>query len=584
MPAKYCLLTILLTDALCTWEPTERSPVQRWVKYRELNVTSSCKRPARIVVVGGGFAGVYAAKTLQRLAKSQPLDVELISERNYFVFQPLLPEVAAGTINAQDAVTPLRLLLKHTRIRMGEVVDINFADQRVEIAQGSRRVPQYSEYDHLILAMGQRTTLERFEGFAEHAFCLRDLAHAHQLRNHVLQCLEHADITTNATLKQALLTFVVAGAGFSGVEAAGELHEMLDRALPMYPNIAREDIRTLIIQRSNQILPELSEHLGSYAAERLRRRGVDIRFATSLRRATADAVFTNHGEKIPTHTLICTVGNGPSAMVEQLGLALTNGRISTNQFLQSQDYANVWAIGDIAHIPLSDDTTDAPATAPGTAQFAIGEAKQCARNVSRSVSGENMTPFRFKPKGTMASIGNYQAVADIFGLRISGLLAWLIWRAFYIGMLPGFPTRLRVALNWLFDYFLPRSIVQVKTSESRGTQVVHYAAGDTLFAPQQRVDGFYIIIRGTLESRVPTAGEDFVRILGPGDHWGERSLSENNKTIGWLTAVDDCEVMVLRKDDFVCLQQNLPPLQTYLEQIPEKIYPPSLRGTQKDQP
>ena len=541
----------------------------------------SQNRTVRIVIVGGGFAGVFAAKTIQkkirRLTQSGlNVEVDLISERNYFVFQPLLPEVAAGTINAQDAVTPLRLLLKGCHIRMGEVTNINFEEQTVEIAQGSRRIPQYISYDHIVLAMGQRTTLERFEGFAEHAFCLRDLAHAHELRNHILQCLEHADVTQNESLKQSLLTFVIAGAGFSGVEAAGELHEMLERALPMYPNITMDHIRTIIVQRGQQILPELSSSLGEYAAKQLRNRGVDIRFGTSLARATNSSVFTDKHERIETHTLICTIGNGPSRLVERLGLNLSQGRIQTLPSMQVAGFENVWAIGDIAHIPLSDGTS-----APGTAQYAIGEAKQCAHNILRCMSGSLTYPFVFKPKGTMASIGNYQAVADIFGVRISGLIAWLIWRGFYIGMLPGFSTRLRVALNWAFDYFLPRSIVQVKTTETRATQVVHYAAGDVLFAPEQKVDGFYTIISGTLESRVPGVAEDFVRILGPGDHWGERVLSqssrETNQTIGWLTAVDDCEVLVLGKEDFIQLRAGLPALNSYLDQIPEKIYPPELR-------
>ncbi|MEM7100957.1 MAG: FAD-dependent oxidoreductase [Pseudomonadota bacterium] len=549
-------------------------------------------RKIRIVIVGGGFAGVFAAKALQKEKQKLGFDTEidLISERNYFVFQPLLPEVAAGTINAQDAVTPLRLLLKQTNIRMGEVTNIDFSSQTIEIAQGSRRIPQFINYDHVILAMGQRTTLERFEGFAEHAFCLRDLAHAHQLRNHVLQCLEHADVTQNKALKHSLLTFVIAGAGFSGVEAAGELHEMLDRALPMYPNINMDDVQTIVVQRGQRILPELSPSLGDYAAERLKARGVKILYGSSLARATRDAVFTDKRERIETHTLICTIGNGPSTLVEKLGLPLTGGRVATNPSLQVAGFENVWAIGDVAHIPMPDQTAS-----PGTAQFAIGEAKQCASNLLGCLRQEPPKPFSFKPRGTMASIGNYQAVADVFGVRVSGLLAWLIWRGFYIGMLPGFPTRLRVALNWAFDYVLPRSIVQVKTTEPRATQVVHYAAGDILFAPAQKVDGFYTIISGSLESRVPAGaggsaeapgsgatGEtdeaDFVRLLGPGDHWGERALSDDNQTIGWLTAVEDCTVLLLGKEDFVQLKAGLPALKSYLDRIPEKIYPPELRA------
>ncbi len=547
----------------------------------------------RILILGGGFAGVFTAKALRRLARRHadvPVEIELVSDRNYFVFQPLLPEVAAGTINAQDAVTPLRLLLKDVKVRMGEVRHIDFAQQTVELAQGSKRIPQHRPYDHLVLALGQRTMLERFPGFAEHSFCMRDLAHAHALRNHVLQCLEHADVTENPALKQSLLTFVVAGAGFSGVEIAGELHEMLERALPMYPAIKAAEIRTLLVQRGQRILPELPEKLGDYAAQKLSARGVTVMYGTSLARATADAVYTQDGRQINTRTLITTVGNGPTRLVEDLGLTLERGRILTTPAMQVAGHERLWALGDCAYVPLGEGC------APTTAQFAVAQANTLAANLFLKLRQLEPRAFDYQPRGTMASIGHYRAVAEVFGARLSGLSAWLLWRAFYIGMLPGFATRLRVALNWFFDYFLPRSIVQVKTTSEPAARVVHYAAGDVLFAPGQIVDGFYTVIRGSLESRVPNAGtpqhapsengpqpaaaegEHFVRILGPGDHWGERSLSEGTHTMGWLTAVDDCEVLVLQRSDFVKLRQGLPPLRDYLDRIPEKIYPPALRS------
>jgi len=550
---------------------------------------SSPANTPRIVILGGGFAGAFTARALRKsLAKRA--HIEVISDRNYFVFQPLLPEVAAGTINAQDAVAPLRQLLKGVTVRMGEVINIDFDQQCIEIAQGSKRIPAKRYYDELVIALGQRTVLTRFPGFAEHSFCMRDLADAHALRNHVLQCLEHADVTENVELKARLLTFVIAGAGFSGVETAGELHEMLDRALPAYPNVRRDEINTVLIQRSAHILPELDPALGRYAAEKLQKRGVDIRLNTSLARATGTAVYTGDGECIRTHTLVTTVGNGPTGLVETLQLPMQSGRISTDRRMRVQDH--VWALGDAAYVPLDDEGA---VSAPPTAQFAVRQAKALAYNIVAKVEGREGRDFAYKPRGTMASIGHYRAVAQVLGMRLSGLSAWLLWRGFYIGMLPGLSTRIRVALNWLFDYVLPRSIVQVNTKTTNAARVVHYAGGDVLFAPGQIVDGFYIVITGSLESRVPVdhhvdgpegqledqpegRREDFVRILGPGDHWGERSLTEGTRTFGSLTAVDDCEVLVLGRTDFAKLNQGLPPFSDYLQRIPEKIYPPALRN------
>ncbi len=531
-------------------------------------------KPQRVLILGGGFAGAFTAKALRRLGSSL-FEVELISDRNYFVFQPLLPEVAAGTINAADAVTPLRLMLKGVNVRMGEVRSVDFDNRVVEVVQGSKRMPIARSYDHLVLALGQRTALERFSGFAEHSLRMRDLADAHELRNHVLQCLEHADVTDNPVLKERLLTFVVAGGGFSGVEIIGELNEMLGRTVRLYPNIRLDEIRTLLVQRGTQILPELPVKLGKYAAQKLEKRGVEILFGTSLERATATAVFTDDGRRVDTATLITTIGNAPSLLVERLGVEMNRGKIATDATLAVLGREGVWALGDAALVPLGGEG----AYAPTTAQFALRQARCVAHNIVAKVRGTSVKPFMYRPRGTMASIGNYRAVAEVFGVRISGLSAWLLWRSFYMSLLPGFSTKARVALNWLFDYFLPRSIVQIKTNTIPATRSLHYAKGDVLFEPGQILDGLYTVVSGTLESRVPESGsrEDFVRILGPGDHWGERSLSEGFKTSGRLTAVDDSEVLVLYRDDFTKLRRGLPSFDEYFRRIPDKIYPQVIR-------
>ena len=527
----------------------------------------------RVVVLGGGFSGAFSAKALRRQLPKD-VDVELISERNYFVFQPLLPEVAAGTINAMDAVTPLRLMLPRVRVRMGSVRDIDFATRRIELVQGSRRVPISLGYDHLVLALGQQTRLDRFPGFTEHSLTMRDLADAHGLRNHVIRCLEHADVTSSTALKRQLLTFVVAGGGFSGVEIVGELQDMIARTLRNYPNIALDEVRLIIVQRGDRLLPELPPKLGAYAEKKLDGRGVTVMLGTSLMRATCTAVFTDGGERIDTQTLITTIGNGPSPLVENLDLPLQRGKIATDPTLAVRGFDAVWAVGDAAAIPIGDASI-----APPTAQYAVREARTVARNISAVLGGREPTAFTYKPRGTMASIGHYQAVAEVLGMRLSGLPAWFLWRGFYLSMVPGLSTRTRVALNWLFDYFLPRSIVQITTGARRGVRLVHYAEGDVLFEPGQIVDGFYTVVSGTLESRVASArsDEDFVRILGPGEHWGERTLTRGFRTQGRLTAVDDASVLVLEREDFTLLCDGLPPFGDYLARIPQKIYPRGLR-------
>lgn len=536
-------------------------------------------KQARIVIIGGGFGGAFTARYLRRYAP-RDWDIELINSTNYFVFQPLLPEVASGTISAPDAVTPLRHMLPGVKVRMADVIGVNRDSREVKFLQGSKRVPLRTKYDHLVIAIGQQTNLARTPGFTEHSLGMRDLADAHTLRNHVIQCLEHADVTEDVELKQRLLTFVVAGGGFSGVETTGELQEMIHRTLKSYPNVQSDDIRTILVQRGQRILPELIPRLGQYAQRKLSGRGVEILLGKSITSATATAVYLDDRSCIETQTLVTTVGNGPRPVAETLGIELQRGKIPVDEFLRIPESTRVWCLGDAALIPLNNLGDDEQEYAPPTAQFAVREALCVARNIIAGQKQEPLTTFSYRPRGMLASIGNYKAVAEVFGLRLSGLFAWMLWRGFYIGMLPGFSTRLRVALNWLFDYFLPRSIVQIANTGTSSTRYRRYAQGDVVFRPGQIVDGFYTIVSGSLESRVPNgdAGEDFVRLLDEGDHWGERSLSGEFETQGTLTALEDTRVLILNKEDFKNLRSAFPPIDDYLNHISEKIYAPALRG------
>ena len=532
----------------------------------------------RVVIIGGGFAGAFTAKYLRRYA-SPDWEIELINSTNYFVFQPLLPEVASGTISAPDAVTPLRHMLPGVKVRMADVVGVDRETQTVHFLQGSKRIPLSAGYDHLVMAIGQKTNLTHTPGFEEHSLRMRDLADAHELRNHVIQCLEHADVTEDAELKRRLLTFVVAGGGFSGVETIGELVEMIHRTLKSYPNVQADQIRAVLVQRGQRILPELVPRLGEYARRKLDARGVHILVGASIQSATATAVYLDDGSKIETQTLVTTVGNGPRPLVETLALKLQRGKVPVDEYLRVAGSTREWCLGDAALIPLSNDESEEPEYAPPTAQFAVQEARCVARNIIATQTDKSLTAFAYRPRGSLASIGNYKAVAEVFGIRMSGLFAWLLWRGFYIGMLPGFSTRLRVALNWLFDYFLPRSIVQIENSGQPATQYRRYARGDVVYGPGQIVDGFYTIVSGHLESRIPgpVSGEDFVRILGHGEHWGERSLSGRFETQGTLTAVEDTRVLILKQQDFRNLRAAFPPLDEYFKGISDKIYAPALR-------
>ncbi len=523
-------------------------------------------RKTRIVIIGGGFAGAFAARQLRK-SFDKETKIELINDTNYFVFQPLLPEVVSGTLNASDVVTPLRHMLPGIRIRMAEVRSINFDGCTLTIAQGTKKIPQIVHYDQLVLAMGQKANLSILQGFEDHSFPLKNVADAHALRNHIIECLEHADITENKKLKKRLLTFIVAGAGFSGVETVGEISEMLAKTIKHYPNISAQDINCMLVQLDKRILPELTEKLASYAHEKLSKRGIKIYVDTAIDAATATSAILGNGERIFTATLITTIGNGPTDLVKSLPLELKWGKIRTDEFLRVKGLENVWAIGDSALIPIQG--LGNLEYVPSTAQFAVREASRVANNIYALMNQMPLKEFFYKPKGLLASIGNYSAVADLFGLRISGFFAWVIWRAFYIAMLPKFFTKVRVAFSWLLDFFAPRNIVQIQVKEQVSScKYMHYLKGDVLFRPGQICDGLYTVVTGRLESRtVRRQEEDFVHIVGPGEHWGEREIAGDFETDSTLTALEDTKVLVLKRDVFNKLRESIPAMNKYFSQI-----------------
>jgi NADH dehydrogenase len=524
------------------------------------------KDPAkpRIVIIGAGFAGAWTAKYLQRKLRDNA-EIELINQVNYFVFQPLLPEVTSGTISAQDAVTPLRQMVPGVRFRMAEVLDIDFDRQRIDLLQGSKRRLISIDYQHVVIACGQSEARDLLPGLSEHALSLKDVADAHHLRNVLIDRLEHADITSDPQLKQRLLTLVVAGGGFSGIETIGEVSEMLRRILRYYPNVQAHELRGILLQRDARILPEMPPQLAEYAHRQLLRRGVEIHLNTGLRAVSKGCVELDNGDMIAAATVISTIGNAPTAMIRKLEqqqrVQLQHGKLAVDRMLRLPQ-KNAWAIGDVALIPLTDDAQQKSDYAPPTAQFAVREAQCLSANICATLKGEQCHPFHYQPRGALASIGHYKAVGEVFGVRVSGLLAWSIWRGFYMLMLPQFVTQVRVALNWFFDYFMPRSVVQINTRGESCARNVLYRAGETIFAAGQMVDGHYTIVEGEVELR---SDNESACVLKAGAYMGSYMHHDIAMKIE-LVAKTDCKLLSLRNADVARLCYAIPELQKHFQQ------------------
>jgi NADH:quinone reductase (non-electrogenic) len=527
----------------------------------------------KILVLGGGFGGVFAAKELARIGRDE-FDVELVNNNNYFVFQPLLPEVAASTIHSSDAVVPLRLLLRQIQIRQADVMGIDFDRKTVTVVQGFRRIPIDLPYDDLIIALGMSVDLKRFPGLPEHALTMKNLSDAHRLRTHVISCLEMADVTTDAELRQQLLAFVVVGAGFSGVETVAEVNELIHRALKYYRNLKHEEIRVYLIEYAGRILPTFPADLAEYATRRLQIHGIEVKTGVGTKSATSTAVELTDGSLIPTRTIVATIGNGPNPLVEVLGLDMHWGRIKTDRFMRVAGHDGVWAVGDAAEIPLVAQPAEDPAHyAPQTAQFAVREGRQLAHNLLAKAKGKELKPFAYESKGSLASLGMSKAVAEVYGVKLSGTLAWLLWRGFYLSFLPGFASKVRVLVNWLLNLIVPPNIVLVQ-STLPGTRYIHYRKGDKVLEPGMLIDGFYTVVKGSLKLTIDNrdTGEHFEKVFGPGDHFGERVLLKSALRTGLVVALENSVVLWISQKDFTRLARAFPFLDSYFKDYIEKTF------------
>ena len=417
--------------------------------------------PKRIVVLGGGFAGVTAASRLEKIwHDDQAVDVTIISSDNYLLFTPMLPEVPASSIEAKHIISPLRAFFRKVRFQVNEVQSVDFDRRIVDVSHCPNCPADEIPYDYLILALGSTTNFFGLPGVAEHSFSMRTLSDAMILRNHVISLFEHADLQKDSQTRRRMLTFVVAGGGFAGVETIAELRDFARMARRYYPNIRPEEVRFVLVDRGSRIMSEISSDLGDYARKLLEKRGVEFHLETGVKAAAEDWIELDNDQTIPTQTLIWTAGTSPNPLLRSFPCKRNKrGQVVVNEYLEVPGIDNVWALGDCAEIP---DPFYSRRPHPPTAQHAIREGKAVAANVSGAIRGGEKSPFRYKPLGVLASIGRRSAVAEILGFKFSGFFAWWLWRTLYLLKLPGFDRKVRVAIDWTLDLFFPRDIVLIK--------------------------------------------------------------------------------------------------------------------------
>ena len=420
--------------------------------------------PHRVLILGGGFAGVETAKHLERLARRRDdVEIWIVSRENFTLFTPLLPEVCSGHLEARHCVTALRAQMRRPSswaVTAG-VEGIDLDAKQVTVLGGDGDLHRLN-YDSLVLALGGETATFGITGIDEYAVGMKTLADAFALRNRIIEMLERADLEEQPDERAAQLTFVVGGAGFSGVETAGEIEDFVRRVRRrFYPKIRADEIQVHLVELKDRVLPEMPAEMGEYAAGKLRHRGYRIHLETPIREVREGGVVVGDGEFIPSRTVIWTGGVKPSPVVGDAGIEVDRaGRAIVSPTLETSR-AGVWALGDCARIPVADE--DGAFHAP-TAQNAVREAKQLARNVMAAIDGRTneIRPFRYDVIGTLASIGHHTGVGVVFGIRVRGWIAWLMWRGYYWSRVPGIGGKARVGMDWFVNAIFGSDPVQLK--------------------------------------------------------------------------------------------------------------------------
>jgi NADH:quinone reductase (non-electrogenic) len=425
-----------------------------------------------IVVLGGGFAGVSTAQELARqLRKSGRLarggrgdgvSVTLINRENYFVFQPLLADIISGAIETTHVVVPLRRMLRHVDVEVGQVEAIDPVRRRVTVRRRQSGQTFEVEYDALVIALGSVTDFRAVPGMAEHALGVRTLGDAFFLRNKALATLEEAANEPDPGRRAALLTFVVVGGGSTGVEVAAELEDLLSTAHKTFTSLPPPQV--VLVHSRDYVVPEFGERLGRYATRKLAKAGVRLLLGRRLTRVEPDRVALDDGRVIATATVVSTVGNAPNPVLAQLdGAVDARGWLMPDTTFAVPGLDRVWALGDSASI--IDPHTGRPM--PATAQHAIREGPHAARNILAVLDGREPTPFDYSQQGMLVSLGRFRGVGEVRGIKVSGFIAWFLWRGYYLLRLPSLERRIRVALDWALELFIAHDVVEISMRRTR---------------------------------------------------------------------------------------------------------------------
>jgi NADH dehydrogenase len=412
-----------------------------------------------VVIAGGGFGGLYAARRLERRLPRHSARILIVSDVNFLLYTPLLPGAAAGSLEPRHVVVPIREELEWADLRLGRVTGADPGVNELYVRTLDER-DETLRYDQLVISLGSVSRVLPVPGLAEHALGFKSLADAIAVRNRALLNLEIAESLPDDESRREYLSFVFVGAGYAGVEGIAELQDYVKDTLERYPRCRSAGTRWIIADMLDRIMPEIPASLAEFASQELRARGIELRTGARLERMDECSATLSTGEQIPTRTVVWTAGVKPPAIVRQLGVPLTKGgRIEVDATMRVKGQDNVWAIGDAAAVP--DPAQGRRAPTPPTAQHAIRQGRVVGSNVAAALAGRKPRPFRYRTLGVFVDMGQHKAVATMLGLRLRGFPAWFAARTYHLAMMPGMARRVRLAADWTVGLFFGRASVEL---------------------------------------------------------------------------------------------------------------------------
>ncbi|MGH9886438.1 MAG: FAD-dependent oxidoreductase [bacterium] len=515
----------------------------------------------RVVCLGGGWTALYLCRALRGAMRRGLVDVTVISRDNFHTFHGFIPEMLVGRIQPEHIMTSARRIFAPALFHNAEIDSIDVAAKTVTTSRILDGREQIVPYDHLVIGLGAMDDLSRYPGLAEHAHRLGTYWDAFRVRNDIIGMLEMAEIETDPAERRRLLTFVIAGGNYGGVEVASELTEYFDLLTSReYRRLDRSEFRIVLVHSGERLLPELDQHypkLAEYGARMVERNGIEVRLSTKLVAATPEEAVTSAGERIPTRTIISCTGTSVSHVIDQVPCERERprGRVLADVFGHAIGAENTWAGGDCAATPHPKG-----GTYPALALYAMAAGWRIGRNIERTLLGRPLKPARFTGLGDAVSIGRRRAIGHFRGIPMAGLHGWIVWRLFLLGFMPTWERRLRTFADWILTPIFGRDVVNMRLQQPVGIGRELYEPGQEIVREGDIGRRLYLIWKGEVEvvKRQDGNDESVVAVLGPGEHFGETAVFNNVRRTATVRARSRVELVSLGRAEAVALAQGSP--------------------------